>query len=96
MRASAADSAPLSSASLYRKLLALHGYGDRVWAVPPALAVPAVRLVLRGRATSLLGSAWYDGSRFASDFNWAPPVAIDEGLARTVRRPPEPERRPGV
>ena len=79
------DSDPLSVAALYRKLLALHGHGDRVWAVPRPLVVPALRLALRGRASSLLGSAWFDGSRFAREFGWAPPTSLDDGLERTIR-----------
>ena len=79
------DSDPLSVAALYRKLLALHGHGNRVWVVPRPLVLPAVRLVLRERAASLLASAWFDGARFAREFGWTPPTPLDEGLERTIR-----------
>lgn len=78
------DSSPLSSADLYRKLLVLHGYGDRVLPFPALLLRIAANAVNRERAESLLGDAAFDGSCFASAFNWSPPTSFDEGLRLTV------------
>lgn len=84
------DSLPISTADLYRKLIALHGHskglwGDRVWTWPePLIRLPA-RLVLGERADSLLGNAAFDGSRFAQRFDWQARVNMDEALRLTVR-----------
>lgn len=80
------DSRPLSTAALYRRLLAFHGHGDRVWNVPTALVAPLVRVVLKSRADSLLGNAHYDGHRFAKAFSWQPPVQFDDALAEMIAR----------
>jgi UDP-glucose 4-epimerase len=78
------DSPPLSTADLYRSLLHLY----RRPVLIPRVAAPLVRgmfrLVLGGRADSLLCNSAYDGSRFEKTFDWTPPVAFDEALARTV------------
>lgn len=78
------DSLPISTAALYSRLVALHGHGERVWAWPePLIRLPA-RLVLGDRADSLLGSAAFDGSRFAREFRWKPRVDMDEALRLTL------------
>lgn len=78
------DSAPISTADLYRRLLALYGHGNRVWNwSAPLIATPA-KLLLRSRAQSFIGDAAYDGSRFAETFGWQPPTGMDEALALTV------------
>lgn len=78
------DSAPVATADLYRRLLALHGFGDRVWHWPSWSVWTVARLMLRHRADSLLGDAAYDGRRFSSDFNWIAPIPLDEALRYTV------------
>jgi UDP-glucose 4-epimerase len=78
------DSEPISSADLYRRLLGLHGRSQRIWNVPAPLVRAAVRIVLRSRATSLLGDAAFDGGRFARTFMWQPAIKMDEGLSLTV------------
>lgn len=82
------DSAPLSTADLYRRLLALHGHGNRAWRWPaPLIELPA-RLLLGARAGSLLGNAAASRERFAATFGWMPPIPMDEALALTVGRAP--------
>lgn len=78
------DSAPISTADLYRRLLTLYGHGDRVWNWPAPIIATAAKLLLRSRAQSFIGSAAYDGSRFAETFGWQPPTSMDEALALTV------------
>lgn len=78
------DSEPLSSAELYAKLLALHGHASRLFSIPNPLLELASKLVLGGRASSLLGDAAFDGSRFADTFRWKPPTPLDNALALTV------------
>lgn len=82
------DSEPVSSAELYRRLLALHGKGNRILPVPAPLVRLPARLVLRERADSLLGDAAFDGSRFAARFGWSPQTPLDEALALTISAPP--------
>ena len=78
------DSAPLSSADLYARLLALHGHSQRLFAIPAPVLELGGKLVLAGRASSLLGDAAFDGSRFADAFQWSPPTPLDKALALTV------------
>ena len=78
------DSEPISTARLYRALLALAGHPDRVWSWPTAPVRILARAALRGRATSLLGNAAYDGSRFAETFGWKAATGMDEGLRLTM------------
>ena len=78
------DSEPLSTAQLYRRLLALHGQPDRVWRWPPTAMRVIAQVGLRSRASSLLGNAAYDGTRFRSCFGWTPPVPFERGLELTV------------
>jgi nucleoside-diphosphate-sugar epimerase len=78
------DSPPISTADLYRRLLTLYGHGDRVWNWPAPIIATAAKLLLRSRAQSFIGSAAYDGSRFAETFGWQPPTSMDEALALTV------------
>lgn len=79
------DSPPISTADLYRRLLAMYDHGDRVFDAPRGVITPLLRLALRDRAQSLVGDAAYDGSRFAAATGWRPRIAMDEALARTVR-----------
>lgn len=78
------DSEPLSTSELYAMLLALHGHANRLFSIPNPLLNLATKLVLRGRASSLLGDAAFDGSRFADTFRWKPPTSLDNALALTV------------
>lgn len=82
------DAEPISTAELYRRLLGLHGYGDRVSPLPPTLVAALAKLALRGRVASLLGDAAYDGTRFKRVFGWEPPASMDEALAATVGNTP--------
>lgn len=82
------DSAPLSTAILYRKLLSLAGRPDRVWNWPDAVVRGAARLVLGSRASSLIGNAAYDGSRFTRDFAWHPSISFDDALRVTMAATP--------
>lgn len=78
------DSAPISTADLYRRLLTLYGHGNRVWNWPAPIIATTAKLLLRSRAQSFIGDAAYDGSRFAATFGWQPPTSMDEALALTV------------
>jgi UDP-glucose 4-epimerase len=78
------DGPPLSTAALYARLAALHGYGRRVFAMPPALVHLIANAVLGARADSLLGNAAFSGERFAREFAWAPPESLDMALAATI------------
>ena len=80
------DSAPVSTAELYRKLLAMCGQPDRVWNWPGGLMRGAATLALGSRAASLVGNAAYDGSRFARDYAWHPRIGFDEALRITMAR----------
>ena len=79
------DSPPLSSAALYRALLALHGHPDRAWRWPPAVIAGLARAALGDRAESLLGDCACDGARFAAEAGWTPRQSFAEALAATVR-----------
>jgi nucleoside-diphosphate-sugar epimerase len=79
------DSEPISSAELYRRLLALHGRAGRVWKVPAPLVRMVGRLLLRNRAASLLGDAAFAGHRFAHTFKWQPAVSMHDALQKTVQ-----------
>lgn len=78
------DSAPLSTADLYRKLLRANGHADRVFRVPRGMVSLAARTILGARADSLLGDAAFDGTRFAQATGWQPRVTLDEAIRRTV------------
>ncbi|MDP4540590.1 NAD-dependent epimerase/dehydratase family protein [Qipengyuania sp. DY56-A-20] len=78
------DSPPISTADLYRKLLNLSGYNDRVLNAPRPLVAAGAKLVLGNRWSSFLGSAAYRGDRFSSLFNWRAPFPMDKGLALTM------------
>ena len=78
------DSEPVSTACIYRKLLSLHKYGERVFGIPRNLAWLGARVALGDRANSLLGNSAFSGARFASDLGWRPSYTIDAALIRTV------------
>lgn len=78
------DSAPISSAELYTRLLRLHGHGDRTFSLPAPIVWSAARALLGSRAASLLGSAAVDGRRFAATFGWQPVIPLDLALSRTI------------
>jgi len=78
------DSAPLSTAELYRSLLRLYRRPALVPRIAPSLVRGIASLLLRGRAGSLLGNSAYDGRRFAKTFGWHPPIRFDDALALTV------------
>lgn len=78
------DSAPLSTADLYRKLLRAYGHADRVFRFPGGLVSLAARATLGARADSLLGDAAFDGARFAEVTGWHPRVPLNDAIARTV------------
>jgi len=81
------DSQPLSTADLYRKLLEGFGYGDRAWSWPSAITRIPAQIALGDRASSLLGTAAFDGSRFVAETGWQPRWTMDEALRLTL----EPE-----
>lgn len=81
------DSQPLSTADLYRKLLKGFGFGDRAWAWPSAITRISAQIALGDRASSLLGNAAFDGSRFAKASGWQPRWTMEEALRLTL----EPE-----
>ncbi|ABF53300.1 NAD-dependent epimerase/dehydratase family protein [Sphingopyxis alaskensis] len=78
------DSVPLSTASLYRKLLMSFGHPDLVWSWPPELVRKCAQFALRGRADSLLGNAAFDGVRFTRLFGWAPEIPFDRAILMTT------------
>ena len=82
------DSEPISTAHLYRSLLRLYRRPVTVPRLPEALVRGLSRLVLGGRAESLLGNSAYDGSRFAETMRWRPPVEFDRALELTVGHAP--------
>ncbi|AWW73139.1 UDP-glucose 4-epimerase [Erythrobacter sp. KY5] len=75
------DSPPISVSALYRSLTALSGWSGRVWHWPRPLVEPLARGALGDRASSLLGNAAFDGSRFARTFEWEPRINMDEALS---------------
>lgn len=86
------DCSPLASGDLYARLVALHGHGRRVFALPTPLVRAAAKLVLGDRADSLIGDAAFDGSRFADHFGWSAPDPLDKALALTVGAAPDETR----
>jgi UDP-glucose 4-epimerase len=78
------DSAPISTAELYRALLRHCRRPVIVPRVPARIVGALARAILGHRADSLLGDAAYDGSRFSRDFDWSPPVDFETAIARTV------------
>lgn len=80
------DSLPISTAALYRKLLALHGFPDRAWRWPAPFMRLAARLALGERAASLTGDAAFDGGRFAQVFDWQAPTDMDTALRLTIAK----------
>lgn len=80
------DSLPISTAALYRKLLALHGFSDRAWRWPAPVMRLGARIALGDRAASLVGDAAFDGSRFAREFDWQPPTDMDTALSLTAKQ----------
>lgn len=80
------DSLPISTAALYRKLLALHGFSDRAWRWPAPLMRLAARIALGERAASLVGDAAFDGGRFAQMFGWQPQTDMETALRLTLEQ----------
>lgn len=78
------DSAPISTASLYRKLLHAYGYADRTFRCPNLLLSGVAKAILGRRADSLLGNAAFDGSRYRIATGWQPSVSLDEAIAGVV------------
>ena len=78
------DSPPVSTGHLYRTLLRLHGWKDRVWSWPEPAVEALAQFALGERAGSLLGDAAFDGSRFREVTGWRPQISFDEAWARTV------------
>lgn len=79
-----ADGEDVSTPELIRRLARALGRRARLLAVPPAWLRVAGRLV--GRAEEVeraLSSLAVDGARIRRELDWAPPVALDEGLRRT-------------
>ena len=74
------DSSPISTPELYRHLLSVYGYSDRVWRVPRVLLNPALRLMMGARADSLIGTSALNGARFAASFEWSPSVNMTDAL----------------
>ena len=78
------DSDPISTACLYRLLLARYGYGDRVFALPQALVWAGARAILGDRAASLLGDSAFRSENFRKTFHWTPRFDMEDALARTT------------
>ncbi|MXO86776.1 NAD-dependent epimerase/dehydratase family protein [Altererythrobacter aurantiacus] len=78
------DSQPVSTGELYRRLLKGFGFRDRVWNWPAAPVRLAAAAALGRRSESLLGNAAFDGTRFAHQFDWSPPVAFERSLEGTI------------
>lgn len=77
------DHPPISTADMYRRLLAAFGHRDRVWDWPRPL-IEALTAPIGARAHSLIGNAAGDGDRFAAAVGWRPQVSLDEAIALTV------------
>lgn len=78
------DSAPISTADLYGRLLKLYRRPARVQYWPAPLVWTGARIALRSRAESLLGDAAFDGARFVTATGWHPRLSFEEALAQTV------------
>ncbi|WP_165853492.1 NAD-dependent epimerase/dehydratase family protein [Aurantiacibacter aquimixticola] len=74
------DSSPMSIGTLYRDMLRGAGYGDRALRVPQKFLEIAAAAALGARKDSLLGNAAYDGSRFAAETGWRPPMSINRAV----------------
>ncbi len=78
------DSAPLSTADLYARLMRGFGYPPRVWRWPPSLVRGVAGMALGQRAASLLGDAAFSGRVFAEASGWQPCVDFDAAIRQTV------------
>lgn len=78
------DSAPVSTAYLYRRLLQAYGCADRTFRCPEAVLMGVAKAILGARANSFLGDAAFDGSRFRSVTGWSPSISLDKAIAQTV------------
>lgn len=80
-----ADRETPSTAELIQRLAKQMGINPRLWKFPPSLLSLALSLCgQRSIAHRLLGSLVVDASPFCHDFNWQPPLSLDEGLRRMV------------
>ncbi len=80
------DGVDLSTPELIRKMAAALGRRARLLPAPPALLRLAARLLGRAaEADRLLGSLQVDIAATRRLLGWSPPLAVEEGLRRTVR-----------
>jgi nucleoside-diphosphate-sugar epimerase len=80
------DGEDLSTPELVRRLSVALGVEPRLVDVPEPLLVAALTLLgKRALVPRLLGSLVIDASRLRRELSWSPPIALDEGLARTAR-----------
>ncbi|MET0413995.1 MAG: NAD-dependent epimerase/dehydratase family protein [Polyangiaceae bacterium] len=80
------DGEDLSTPELVRRLSFALGVEPLLVAVPEPLLVAALTLFgKRALVPRLLGSLAIDPSRLRRELSWSPPIAVDEGLARTAR-----------
>ena len=82
-----ADGDDLSTAALIKKLASALGVSARLISVSPAvLNWCADRACRAAMARSLTASLQVDISKACSLLDWKPPVSLDEGLCRSVKR----------
>jgi nucleoside-diphosphate-sugar epimerase len=80
------DAVDLSTPDLIGRLARALGKSPRLWPVPiPLLKLAGVLTGKRAEVARLCGSLTVDISSTKRQLRWAPPVTIDEGLARTAR-----------
>jgi len=80
------DSAPLSTADLYRALLRLYRRPAIVPRLPGGFVHGVASLFLGERVESLLGDSAFDGARFAALSQWTPPTDFSRALTLTVEK----------
>ena len=79
------DGEDLSTPNLLRRLGEALGRPARLWPCPPALLLPAARLLGRGaQMERLLGSLRVDDRKIRRELGWAPPYSVADGLKATV------------
>jgi nucleoside-diphosphate-sugar epimerase len=80
------DGQDVSTPELMRKIARLMGRRDRLFAFPPALLRWMAGIAgMGGEMSRLCDSLTVDSTPAAERLRWKPAVALDEGLARTVR-----------
>jgi UDP-glucose 4-epimerase len=80
-----ADGESLSTPDLIRRIATVMRRRERLIAVPvPLLRAIGNALGFRAEMSRLCGSLLVDIAATRADLSWSPPVAVDEGLSRTV------------